>query len=73
MKKKKIASVDIIDTYNIEGNITRYWSVTQEGGLLLKLRVNLTALIGCWFAKVVVSATMASRFSEADENGIEGF
>ena len=47
--------------------------MTQEGGLLLKLRVNLTALIGCWFAKVVVSATMASRFSEADENGIEGF
>ena len=28
------------------------------------------ALIGRWFAKYVVLATMASRFAEVDENGI---
>ena len=32
---------------------------------------NYSALIGRWFAKVVVSATMASRFAEVDENGIQ--
>ena len=28
-------------------------------------------LIGCWFVKVIVSATKAFRFAEVDENGIQ--